>query len=154
MLYFAYGSNMECVQMKGRCPSTSFVGIAKLPNYRLAFTRHSTGRGCGVADAVPEKGHRVWGVVFKIAESDIDRLDKCEGYQPGREWNSYWRRECKVFLDGDEGQPVCAQTYFAEREENPPLPKKAYMELILSGARFWQLPPDYIAELEAIKVSE
>lgn len=78
MLYFAYGSNMECIQIKKRCPSASFVGIAKLSDYRLAFTRRSTKRRCGVADVVPEEGHRVWGVIFKIAEGDIKRLDECE----------------------------------------------------------------------------
>lgn len=58
-----------------------------------------------------------------------------------------------MVLDGDERQPVTAQTYFAEREDDPPLPGKAYKDLILSGARNWHLPANYVVELEAIQVS-
>lgn len=154
MLYFAYGSNMECAQMRQRCPSAAFVGVARLADHRLAFSRASRTRGCGVADVVPEAGHSVWGVVCQLSELDVGALDKSEGYRPGREKNSYWRRECMVFLDGDESRPVTAQTYFAEREPNPPPPNRAYKALIVSGARYWRLPAEYIAELEAIEASE
>jgi hypothetical protein len=153
MLYFAYGSNMDWTQMRNRCPSASFVGVAKLPDHRLAFSRKSVQRDCGVADALPEIGRNVWGAVFQVSELDVGKLDKCEGYRPGREKNSYWRRECMVFLDGEENRPVTAQTYFAEREHDPPPPNHAYMDQILSGARHWHLPADYFAELEAIEVS-
>jgi hypothetical protein len=66
MLYFAYGSNMDWGQMKGRCPSVRFVGVAKLPDHRLVFTRKSVNRGCGVADVVRDAGGGVWGAVFEI----------------------------------------------------------------------------------------
>ena len=46
-----------------------------------------------------------------------------------------------------------AQTYFADPQPNPPLPNQAYKDLILSGARHWRLPDDYVAELEAVEVS-
>lgn len=138
--------------MKERCPSATFVAVAQLPDHRLDFTRKSVNRACGVADAVPEAGRKVWGVVFEISTLDVGALDKSEGYRPGRDRNSYWRRECMVFVDGDEKRPLTASTYFAEREPAPPLPNSAYKELILSGARHWHLPGDYIAELEAIQV--
>ena len=151
MLYFAYGSNMDWAQMKERCPSALFVGIARLADHRLAFSRASRTRGCGVADVVPETGRSVWGVVYQLSELDVGALDKSEGDRPGRARNSYWRRVCMVFLDGDENRPVTAQTYFAEPEPNPPLPNQGYKDLILGGARHWHLPAEYIAELEAIE---
>lgn len=154
MLYFAYGSNMDLGQMKTRCPSVSFVGVARLADHRLAFTRRSVKRNCGVADAVREHGHSVWGAVFRLSEVDVRSLDTSEGYQPGRPKNSYWRRECPVFLDGDEDRPLTAQTYFADPQSAPPLPSQAYKDAILSGARRWNLPADYIAELEGIEVCE
>jgi hypothetical protein len=144
---------MDWQQMKQRCPSARFVGIAKLPGYRLAFTRKSVKRGCGVADAVRKAGHNVWGAVFEISELDVGVLDKSEGYRPGRDRNSYWRRECRVLLDGNKERPITGETYFAEQEPSPPLPNQAYKDLILSGARHWHIPDDYIAELEAIEVS-
>jgi len=153
VLYFTYGSNMNWTQMKTRCPSARFVGVAKLTDHRLAFSRRSVNRGCGVADAVRDAARSVWGAVFQISELDVGVLDKSEGYRSGRERNSYWRRACLVFLDGDEGRPVTAETYFADREPNPPPPNQAYKDIILSGARHWHLPDDYIAELEAIEVN-
>ncbi len=152
MIYFAYGSNMDWKQMKERCPSAGFVGVARLPDYRLAFTRRSITRGCGVADVVSEAGRSVWGVVFEISALDIDALDKSEGYRPGRSRNSYWRRECIIFLEGNEDRLVTASSYFAEPDASPPPPTQAYKDLVLSGALHWHLPDEYIAELEAIEV--
>ena len=154
MLYFAYGSNMDWAQMRERCPSARFVGVSVLPKYRLAFTRRSINRGCGVADAVRDENRKLWGAVYEIADVDIGKLDKSEGYQPGREKNSYWRRECMVFLDGHEQGPITVWTYFADPQTNPPLPNQAYKDLILAGARYWHLPDEYIEELERIEATE
>ncbi len=153
MLYFAYGSNMDWNQMRDRCPSAKFVGVAVLRDHKLAFTRRSTHRGCGVADVVPEDGQSVWGVVYDISDLDIGKLDSSEGYRPGRGRNSYWRRECLVFMDGDQARPQTVWTYFADKEPNPPLPNAEYKNLILSGARYWHLPEEYIHQLEEIEVS-
>jgi gamma-glutamylcyclotransferase len=153
MLYFAYGSNMEWTQMRDRCPSWRFVGIAVMPDYRLAFTRASVNRGCGVADAVQDLGCKVWGVVYEISEIDVGKLDKSEGYRPGRQTNSYWRRECIVFLDGDRRRQIKVQTYYAEPEIDPPLPNQLYKNAIISGGKKWHLPKHYRRKLNLIKVA-
>lgn len=152
VLYFAYGSNLNWEQMRDRCPSVGVVGAALLPDHRLAFTRHSVTRGCGVADAVRDVGRKLWGVVYKISDLDVGKLDKSEGYRPGREKNSYRRRECRVLLDGDKRRPLTVSTYFADPQRDPPRPNQAYKDLILSGARHWHLPDEYIQELERIEV--
>ena len=154
MLYFAYGSNMDWEQMKERCPSAQFVGVAELRDHTLAFTRRSVKRGCGVCDAVAQNGKVMWGPVFEIRDADIGRLDAEEGYQPGRAKNSYWRKECHVFMNGDDKQPMAVMTYFGDPQDKPPLPNARYKNQLLSGARRWQLPDSYMKELEAIKVSD
>lgn len=152
MLYFAYGSNMDWRQMNERCPSARFVGLASLPDHRLAFTRKSIRRNCGVADAIPDCGRELWGVVYEIADLDIGQLDKTEGYRPGRDRNSYWRRECMVFLGGDDRRPLTASIYFGDPEASPPPPNQSYKEQLLSGARYWHLPVEYVEQLERIEV--
>jgi gamma-glutamylcyclotransferase (GGCT)/AIG2-like uncharacterized protein YtfP len=152
MLYFAYGSNMDWNQMRERCPSSRFLGIAVLRDHKLAFTRKSVKLGCGVADVVVEDGVQVWGVVYEIADLDLGRLDTCEGYRPGRDKNSYNRRECLVFLDGEDQRPVTASAYFGAPQSNPPLPNAAYKKLIVTGGRYWHLPEEYVRELEKIEV--
>lgn len=150
MLYFAYGSNMDWEQMRQRCPSAGFLHRATLPDRQIAFTRKSVSRGCGVADVVRASGRRVWGVVYDIADTEIGKLDECEGYQHGRDRNAYWRRECTVFVDDGAQNPLACSSYFATPQPEPPLPNRAYVRHLLDGARHWGLPAEYIGQLEAI----
>lgn len=153
MLYFAYGSNMDFIQMKERCPSARFVGVAMLRDYRLAFTRKSLKRNFGVADAVADAGHSIWGVVYKVDDRDIGGLDSSEGYSPRRGENAYRREERRVFLEGDSAKPLAVAVYFATPDSNPTLPNQAYKDQILAGARWWHLPEDYVRQgLETIEV--
>ena len=154
MFYFAYGSNMDWDQMKERCPSARFLGIAELRDHRFAFTRRSKKRGCGVCDVVSDRGKVVWGVVFEIDDVDIGQLDMEEGYQPGRRTNSYWRKECHIFMNGDDNQPTNVMSYFGEPQENPPPPNSKYKNLLVSGALRWHLPDEYIRQLESIEVAK
>ena len=154
MFYFAYGSNMDWDQINERCPSARFLGIAELRDHRFAITRRSLKRRCGVCDAVSDNGKAVWGAVFEIDDADVGRLDDAEGYRPGRATNSYWRKECHVFINGDSKQPMTVVTYFGDPQDNPPPPNSKYKNQLLSGARRWQLPVVYIKQLESIVVAD
>lgn len=157
-LTFAYGSNMNPRQMAERCPSATFVCVAELPGRRLDFTRKSERRGCGVADAVVDDGSRVMGVVFEISDADLFRLDASEGYRVKRMKNSYIREECVVLEAGDKPNGkkmhLLCWTYFGEPQENPPLPNQEYKDLIVSGAKAWGLPAEYVKQLEGIETVE
>ena len=152
MLYFAYGSNMDPDQMKCRCPSAEFKCRAKLPEHRLAFTRKSSNRGCGVADVVPDEDKDVWGVVYEIDEQDVACLDRCEGYRPGRpeHQNAYVRQARKVLQEGEPKRPLEVLTYFANPQPDPPRPSDEYMQTIIRGARHWGLPNEYVRKLQEI----
>jgi len=154
MFCFAYASNMDWDQMKRRSPSARFVGVAVLRDHRLAFTRRSEQRKCGVADAVPADGKSLWGVVYQIDEREVGQLDASEGCRPGQAEPSYRRDERHVFLDDNDERPLAVHVYFAEQQNGPPPPSAAYKQLILSGARHWHLPDGYVRELETIEVSE
>ena len=159
MLYFAYGSNMLFDQMRELCPSSTFVCVAALDGYRLAFTRKVAGasspwRGFGVADIVVHEGGRVWGAVFEFDERDIGALDQSEGYRHGRETSAYRRVEVEVARDADSENPLSAQTYVVcTREEPNPVPHRDYVARIVAGARSWNLPADYLQALERIEVN-
>lgn len=153
MHYFAYGSNMYWAQIKKRCPSAEFFSVARLKDHRLAFSRKSSSRGCGSADAVPERGRNVWGVIYQIDEKEFGRLDAAEDIVPGRAQNGYTRRQCYVYEGGEEERPLLVSLYFAEKQKNPPLPSAEYRRLIVGGAKSWKLPEDYIEELEQIKTA-
>jgi len=85
--------------------------------------------------------------------SRYHKLDKSEGYLPGRETNSHFRREYVVLHNGDNQQLLTIFVYFGDPIPNPPLPNIDYKNLIVSGAQYWNLPEAYVRELQAIKVS-
>ncbi len=145
MFYFAYGSNMHWGQMKQRCGSARFVGVARLPQHRLAITRKSRRRLCGTADVVVDAGSDVWGIVYDIDGEDLTLLD---GFEDG-----YRREKVGVLLAADEGF-VEAWIYIAEKEDCPPRPNAVYKRLMLEGAKHWGLPATYLAYLEAIEAAE
>ncbi len=154
MLYFAYGSNLDWEQMRKRCPSAQFVCIAMLPEHILDFPRYSSKRRCGVADVTACKGHTVWGVVYEIEEQDIAKLNQCEGYDPDRdrEENAYNQETMIVFPGGDRIEKLEVTLYKAVRVQSEK-PSKEYLGLIISGAKYWRLPKEYIRELDSIQTA-
>jgi gamma-glutamylcyclotransferase (GGCT)/AIG2-like uncharacterized protein YtfP len=155
MLYFAYGSNMDAAQIKERCPSAKFVCRAKLPSHRLTFTRMSVIRRCGVADILRDETKEVWGVVYELPENELENLDKDESFRLGRpdDQNDYTRENCDVWHEGDAKRPLIVAIYRGHPQPNPPLPNCDYKNLIIAGARHWQLPGYYIQELESIQTA-
>ena len=155
MLYFAYGSNMHSAQMKCRCPLAKFVCRAKLPEHRLAFTLKSVTRDCGVADVLPDQAKEVWGVVYELPDNELKNLDKKEGYTPERpnDHNEYTREDRYVWREGDVTRQLLVTLYRGHPQLDPPLPSDDYKELIVAGAKHWNLPAEYIRELESIETA-
>jgi gamma-glutamylcyclotransferase (GGCT)/AIG2-like uncharacterized protein YtfP len=152
MLYFAYGSNLDWEQMKKRCPSAEFFCKASLPDYRIEFTRKSSILNCGVADIIWDENNKVYGVVYKIDEEDLGRLDKSEGYVPQRDINCYKRIEVMIFEEDNREKPIIAFIYEVVKEEfGKYKPSKEYKNLILTGAKFWNLPKEYIKIIENVE---
>jgi len=156
MRYFAYGSNLDFDQMRERCAAAKFLCRARLTDYRLAFPRKSVKRRCGVAGIVSLPGQVVWGVLYDLPDSDLSRLDAKEGYNASRPRaeNAYTREQVVVDQEGNRGAQLPVQTYIAVPQPNPPLPSQDYMQLIIRGARFWNLPREYITSLERQETSK
>lgn len=123
--------------MKERCPSAKFVCRAKLPSNRLAFTRKSVSRRCGVADIVHDETKEVWGVVYELPKSELKNLDKDESFRPGRpdDQKEYTRENCYVWREGDAKRRLLVSVYRGHPQPNPPLPDCDYKNLIVAGAR-------------------
>ena len=75
MLYFAYGSNLNHLQMKRRCKDSIYLKKINLKNFR--FTFRSKYRA---ADIEPKKNSIVPGGLFEISKSDEKKLDIYEDY--------------------------------------------------------------------------
>ena len=139
--------------MKERRPSAKFVCRGKLPSHRFAFTLRSCRQRCVVADILRDETKEVWGVVYELLENELENLDNDEDFRPGRpdDQNEYTRENHYVWREGDAKRLLLVSLYRGHPEPNAPLPDCEYKNLIVAGAKHWQLPADYIQELESIQ---
>ena len=75
MLYFAYGSNLNLLQMKRRCKDSIFLKKINLKDFRLTFRSKYR-----AADIERKKNSIVPGALFEISKSDEKKLDVYEDY--------------------------------------------------------------------------
>ena len=145
-LYFAYGSNLEPVQMAQRCPDHRVVGRAVLRGHRIRFRGYGRDWQGAVATVEPDPARDVHGVVFALTENDYRTLDGYEGYDgPGAESSLYDRVRVKVEVEG--GKMIDVETYVIR-----PLPEgepsRRYRDAIVRGMRHHGLPAEAIAAIE------
>jgi gamma-glutamylcyclotransferase (GGCT)/AIG2-like uncharacterized protein YtfP len=144
-IYFAYASNMAPDTFRRRCPTANALGPARLPGYRLAFTRYSRARRGGSADVVAGASSAVWGVLYEVDGACLAAMDKVEGVPHA------YRREVVTVLPED-GEPVEAITYVANKTGEF-RPNKSYLKVILRGANAHGLPEEYVRMLEQIETA-
>lgn len=75
-LYFAYGSNMDKIQMEDRCKDSEFLGKAKIRGYKLNFRKSNSGY---YATLDRDNSSFVEGVLWEISSEDEINLDRYEG---------------------------------------------------------------------------
>ena len=150
--YFAYGSNLDLPQMKRRCPSSKLISKGSLSGYRLTFNRFSSGWGGGVADVIQEQGSEVWGLVFEISDSDLERLDRYEGYNKDRNkaLRGYKDRpktdlyeRWKAAIDTPNGQVCDVWVYTVVEKQKFVPPTSEYLQIIKDAAVKWNFPKSY-----------
>ncbi len=134
-LYFAYGSNMDLVQMSNRCERAATIGIAKLDSYRFIINSH------GVATVVPDPASAVEGLLWRITDEDERTLDRYEGVGQGI------YRKALVELKTRDGRNIKALIYIAA-DSSPGVPRPGYLEEIISAAESCGLPKAYVDQLK------
>lgn len=146
VLYFAHGSNMKKSRMRKRIPEAEVIGPAWIDNKRLVCNKISKD-GSGKANLANSPGHRVWGVLYKIPQNALQKLDQIEG--------GYDRRKLEVTRAPGEkveapGEKVEAFVYVSTKTDDSLKPFDWYKSFIVEGAREHKLPDEYIQELEAL----
>ena len=147
MYYFAYGSNLDLLQMQLRCPEAQFVSTAKLDGYRICFPRKSFVRDCAVISIEPSISETVWGALYELDGTDIARLDEREGYDKRRDraLNHYNRITVRVEVADDH--PVVAEVYVAVATADPGLPSPHYIGYLVAAAAECGLPKSHLVKL-------
>ena len=92
------------------------------------------------------------GVLYQINGShDWKVLDAAEGFQPSnKRGNKYIRTTREVQKLGKFPTYITVYIYIGVIERSPPLPNKAYLNQMITGAKQWQLPDYYLQSLKEI----
>lgn len=149
MYYFAYGSNLDLLQMQLRCPGAQFVSTAKLEGYRLCFPRKSAIRDCAVISIEPSMSESVWGALYEVDGTDIQRLDEREGYDKRRDREKNQRNRITVRVETADERAVVAEVYVAVPTPNPGLPSPQYVGYLVASAAECGLPKSHLVKLAA-----
>lgn len=129
-LYFGYGSNLWRDQMRKRCSTSKYLGIARLKGYEWFIYER------GYANIVERKSkehkngdehdytNEVWGLVYSLEKEDERRLDGNEGvpnsYQKEGIECEFWKAEDEKNNDSEDGKPD-----LSKKHDRPDLSKKS-----------------------------
>ena len=127
MLYFAYGSNLNHIQMKRRCMDSLFLKKIDLNNFRLTFRSKYK-----AADIEPKKDSKVLGGLFEISRSDEKKLDIYEDYP-----NLYIK-----YYFSHNGKKV--MTYVMAKKTEFRFPSEKYLNIIKKGYKDCNLEITYL----------
>jgi hypothetical protein len=121
-LYWAYGSNLNILQMQRRCPAAEPLESLTVKNLILRFR--------GVADVAYRTGAYCEGALWAITQECEKELDIYEGVGSGG-WGLY--RKCYFdYVDPDSGMAHKVLYYKMNRHGIMP-PSEGYLDCIVEG---------------------
>ena len=141
---FSYGSNLSTQQMLSRTGAIPFSNPAYLINYKLAFRKVLNGQDV-YATIVPTPGAIVHGVAYLCSPYAMGQLDLFEGVNE----NCYRRESVQVTTQSNVFLE-CIVYIGVAFSVSDSVPSSSYLNLILTGAREHQLPPDYIESIREL----
>ena len=124
---FSYGSNSS-IQVKNRVESEEPIHFypAYIKNYVRIFGGVSKRWNGGIASIVPSENNNVYGIVMKLTNVQLAKLDTYEG--------GYTREKININVQSIMGKERVVEGYVYIKNENNfmYLPSQAYMEAIRS----------------------
>lgn len=141
-LYFGYGSNLWKDQMLKRCPTSTYLGIARLNGYRWIINNR------GYANVIQPSSNNndkretdsVWGLVYSLEADDQRNLDINEGvpYAYTKEtmtvdyWPSSSGSRPNATADTEEKEML---VYIDRKRTRPDRPRKEYIHRMNMGTK-------------------
>jgi gamma-glutamylcyclotransferase len=158
-IYFGYGSNLWQKQMLMRCPTSEYLGIARLDNYRWMINDRGYANVVQIkspSSAEPNYANVVYGLVYSLQPSDEARLDKNEGVPL-----AYTKEDLPVsfWLKENEHEPVDLHkpakkqdmlVYISRKHVTDSKPKHEYifrMNQGINDALKEGVPKEYVQEV-------
>ena len=130
--YFAFGSNMDKKRMEDRTHESSERQKGIIKDWKLVFNKIKDEEiGSGYANIEPEIGSIVEGIIYKVSEDAIKKLDRREGVP-----DHYLKETMAVGNDNQES--INCIVYIANRSKinNSLKPERWYLNHLLEGKEF------------------
>ncbi|HEY4963815.1 MAG TPA: gamma-glutamylcyclotransferase family protein [Candidatus Saccharimonadales bacterium] len=142
LLYFAYGSNMDTIQMSKRCPSAKKVGVGYVDGWKFQYDGSDDKAIPAFANLVKSNSGRAWGVIYEMHKKDLEPLDNYESH-PLKYYHDYLSIELAEY-----GHPVNALAYLLHEPSRPRgVPSKQYRDKVVTAAKKNKLPAEYISNI-------
>jgi hypothetical protein len=135
-LYIAYGSNLDKLQMRYRCPTSEFWRSGFLEGWELNFKHVGM---CSYATIDRNPHSKVPVGVWKISETDERKLDLYEG------WPTHYFKTA-VYVRMDDGTQVKGMVYIMNKKAKIGVPSQSYVDTICRGYRDCDLDFDYLQD--------
>ena len=126
--YAAYGSNLNILQMRYRCPSARVIGTAEIADYRLLFKGSKTGAYLTIEK---QKGSIVPVGIWEVSAADERSLDRYEGFP-----NFYYKTEMSLDIKGIRTGKIRRRkcfVYIMHEERELALPSRSYVRTCIEG---------------------
>ncbi|CAN9250772.1 unnamed protein product [Alternaria alternata] len=159
-IYFGYGSNLWLHQMTTRCPTSTYLGVARLPNYQWIINDRGYANVVEVADSnstsMSPYDDVVFGLVYSLEAEDEKRLDKNEGvpvaYTKEMLQCEFWPSdtEHKVDTSKDPEKKEDMLVYIDRNRVQSDKPREEYMYRMNQGitdAVKLGVPEDYVRDV-------
>ena len=143
--YFAFGSNLNHYRLHQRIGDYGTVGIGYLPDHKLAFNKRG-GDDSGKCTVTASVSDKVWGAVCQLSLEQKKKLDYFEGVGHG-----YDAITTKIITHEKTVDAVLYQAQLDAMDDGL-VPFDWYKEFVLTGAKYHNLPEEYILRIEKIKV--
>lgn len=129
---------MSSARLLARIPAARSLGRGKLEGWRFVCNKRGND-GSAKANIMRRDGATVWGVVFRVSQAGIERLDEFEG--------GYERITVTVEMHTTS---VSCATYASTLAIDGATPFDWYKRHIVAGAEEHRLPADYLAFLRTL----
>ena len=160
IIYFGYGSNLWLHQMTTRCPTSTYLGVARLPNYQWIINDRGYANVVEVTDSnstsMSPYDDVVFGLVYSLEAEDEKRLDKNEGvpvaYTKEMLQCEFWPSdtEHKVDTSKDPEKKEDMLVYIDRNRVQPDKPREEYIYRMNQGitdAVKLGVPEEYVRDV-------
>ncbi|KAG9203411.1 hypothetical protein G6514_002778 [Epicoccum nigrum] len=154
--YFGYGSNLWQHQMATRCPTSTYLGIARLPHHTWQINTRGYANVVSAPSSSPNYTDRVYGLVYALLPPDEQQLDRNEGVPLAytKEWIKcdFWPAGVGEKVDtGTQPRETREMLVYVDRKRTTPdVPREEYVYRMNQGIRdalALGVPEEYVRDV-------